>query len=386
MLITIGLLLALAAYSVAGYPLLMALLARWRPLPLNPAPAVNASEGLSVVICTHNGGTQIVDRARNLLSCHWDGPLQIIVYCDGCTDDTAALLKALNEPRLHLIEKQERRGKAAGLNAAIPTCTYPRVVLCDGRQTFAEDTLEKLAAPFADSQVAAVSGLLEIAGSTSGGGQGVDLYWRIERKLREWEGQFDSVIGCTGAVCALRRDLYEPLPVDTLLDDVVIPMRLAVAGGRIVFEPTARAFDPQSLDPAREQLRKLRTLVGNYQLLERYPAWMLPWRNRLWWQLISHKYLRLLVPWLLIAIALLTLLAPKSALIGLLLAGQTLAYGAAAFGLAFPQVRHRALTLPAGFVLLQWSCLKALLAYAKNRRDLLALWRPASSIPTLPTS
>jgi cellulose synthase/poly-beta-1,6-N-acetylglucosamine synthase-like glycosyltransferase len=311
--------------------------------------------------------------------------LEIVIYCDGCTDDTAARLQGLADPRLRVIEVAERRGKAAGLNAAIPACAHERVVLGDVRQSFAEDTLEKLVAPFADPQVAAVSGLLEIADSASGGGRGVDFYWRLERQLREWEGRFDSVIGCTGAVCAIRRELFEPLPEDTLLDDVVIPMRMAVAGGRIIFEPQARAFDPQVLDPAREPIRKLRTLVGNYQMIERYPAWLLPWRNRLWWQLISHKYLRLLVPWLLIAIALLTLLAAKTALIWLLLVGQVLAYGAAAVGLRFPQLRHRLVTLPAGFVLLQWSCLKALLAYLKHRRDLLALWRPVSP-PASPPS
>jgi cellulose synthase/poly-beta-1,6-N-acetylglucosamine synthase-like glycosyltransferase len=379
------LMLALVTYSVLGYPLLMALLARWRPQPLRPVAGAFAGEGLSVVICTHNSGTQILERVRNLLACRWNGPLEIVIYCDGCTDDTAARLQGLADPRLRVIEAAERRGKAAGLNAAIPACAHERVVLGDVRQRFAEDTLEKLVAPFADPQVAAVSGLLEIADSASGGGRGVDFYWRLERQLREWEGRFDSVIGCTGAVCAIRRELFEPLPGDTLLDDVVIPMRMAVAGGRIVFEPQARAFDPQVLDPAREPIRKLRTLVGNYQMIERYPAWLLPWRNRLWWQLISHKYLRLLVPWLLIAIALLTLLAAKTALIWLLLVGQVLAYSAAAAGLRFPRLRHRLVTLPAGFVLLQWSCLKALLAYLKHRRDLLALWRPAPP-PTSPPS
>jgi cellulose synthase/poly-beta-1,6-N-acetylglucosamine synthase-like glycosyltransferase len=316
---------------------------------------------------------------HNLYSCDWSGPLEVIVFCDGCSDSTAELARSTSHANLRIVESPTPRGKAAGLNVALPLCTYPLVVLCDVRQSFAPDALQKLVAPFADPTVAAVSGLLDIAPSDTGSGRGVDLYWRLETFLRTWEGQFDSVIGCTGAICAIRRDLYTPLPEDTLLDDVVIPMRLAVAGRRVLYEPAARAFDPQSLDPEREKTRKRRTLVGNFQMMERYPAWMLPWKNRLWWQLICHKYLRLLVPWLLIAVALLTALAPKTPFILLLIIGQGGAYTCALAGWLLPRVRSRFLTVPTGFMLLQFSCLTAFFAYLKHRKNYLALWQQPSS-------
>jgi cellulose synthase/poly-beta-1,6-N-acetylglucosamine synthase-like glycosyltransferase len=370
--------LGLLLYVQAGYPLLMAGLARLRPRPLRPqGPDVRA---LSVVVCARNAGEAMVMRLQNLLASDWQGQLEVLVYCDGCSDHTAALAESLEDSRVRVIRGETPLGKALALNVAIPLCRHAHVVLCDVRQRFAPDVLQRLAAPFADPEVAAVSGRLEIAPSVAGGGQGVDLYWRMERKLREWESGYDSVIGCTGAVCAIRRDDFEPLEPGTLLDDVVIPMRLAARGGRIIFEPRALAFDPQTLDPARERVRKLRTLVGNYQMLLRHPEWLLPWRHRLWWQLLSHKYLRLTMPWLLIGIAVLTLQAPRSGWTLALAAAQGLAYACALLGLVLPHLRWKPLTVPAGFLLLQWSCLRALLAFLVHRRDLRALW-PATPAP-----
>lgn len=371
-------LLALVAYAHAGYPLLMAFLARWRPRALDPHEDDKA--GLSIVVCARDAGAAITARLENLLACAWEKDLEILVFCDGCADDTAERAQALGDARVRVIEAPEPRGKAAALNQAVPACRFAQVVLCDVRQTFHPEALRHLTRPLLDPDVAAVSGLLEIAPSAAGGGQGVDVYWKMERKLREWEGRFDSVIGCTGAICAIRRDAFTPLEPDAILDDVEIPMRMAVAGGRVFYEPRARAFDPQSLDPAKEKIRKLRTLVGNYQLICRYPEWLLPWRNRLWWQLISHKYLRLVVPWLLVCIAMATLLAPPLAWVRLLAAAQVAAYGCAMAGLLLPRARWKVLTIPAGFVLLQWSCLQALFAFLRHRRDLRALWKtPARS-------
>lgn len=374
--------LFLIFYAFAGYAMLMACLARGFPKSWRAGPPAAEPQGVSVVLCVRNAEATLEARLQNLFDCAVEGELELIVYCDGCTDRTVAILKNWTPGTLRVIESPVQRGKAAGLNAAIPLCTHPIVVLCDVRQSFAPDALVKLTAPFSNPTVAAVSGLLDIAASDSGGGRGVDLYWKLETWLRQWEGRFDSVIGCTGAICAIRRDLYSPLPEDTLLDDVVIPMRMAVAGGRVLYEPEARAFDPQTLDPVREKNRKRRTLVGNFQMLERYPTWLLPWKNRLWWQLISHKYLRLLVPWLLIAIVILTFFAPKTPLMILLCVGQTVAYTCAFVGHLFPAQRSRLLTIPAGFVLLQISCLAAFFAYLKHRKNYLALWR----LPAAPRS
>jgi cellulose synthase/poly-beta-1,6-N-acetylglucosamine synthase-like glycosyltransferase len=372
-LLVLILCLLLIGYAHAGYPLLMALLARVRSQPVHADGSLPA--GISIVLSVYNAESRIQDRLRNLLACHWPGELEILVFCDGCTDATAEKVTELQDTRLRVICHPQQRGKATALNEAIPACRFPVIILCDARQDFHPDALVRLVRPFSDPQVGAVSGLLEIAPSTTGSGQGMDLYWKIERKLREWEGRVDSVIGCTGAIYAIRQDLFLPLHPATLLDDVVVPMNIVVSGHRVLYEPEAVAYDPQTLNPVLEKKRKLRTLAGNYQLMEQFPGWMLPWKNRTWWQLISHKYLRLVVPWLLLAVLLISLAAPKSLVVWLLLAGQILAYGAAGAGLLLPGLKSRLFTVPAGFLLLQITCLRALEAYLQARRDALSLWQ-----------
>jgi poly-beta-1,6-N-acetyl-D-glucosamine synthase len=131
-------------------------------------------------------------------------------------------------------------------------------------------------------------------------GDGVGLYWRYEKWLRRNESLVWSTLGATGAIYAMRRHLWLPLPGDTLLDDVLAPMRVVLAGSRVVFEEQARAFDRAAVDAAAETRRKRRTLAGNYQILVHEPRLLLPWANPVWVQYLSHKIGRLLVPWALV--------------------------------------------------------------------------------------
>jgi cellulose synthase/poly-beta-1,6-N-acetylglucosamine synthase-like glycosyltransferase len=358
--------LLLLACAYAGYPLLIAALARTRG---KSPPLAESQERppVSVVLCVHNEASRIARRLANLRATDYPADrLEIIVISDGSTDDTVAAAQATNTRDLQVIELAERRGKPAALNTGIAAARGEVVVLADARQEFASDTIPHLVRHFADPSVGAVSGALEIAPAASGVAGGVDAYWRIERALRAAEARWDSCIGCTGAVYALRRELFEPLPEDTLIDDVVVPMRIAVRGKRVLFDPAAIAHDPQTLEPERESIRKQRTLAGNFQMLFRHPGWLLPWRNRLWWQLAAHKYLRLAGPPLLLA-----LFATNAALLDLpayrwLFWGQCAFHGCALLGLAFRRLRLPVFTLPAGFVFLNLMIVSGLWYYLRG--------------------
>jgi cellulose synthase/poly-beta-1,6-N-acetylglucosamine synthase-like glycosyltransferase len=153
-------------------------------------------------------------------------------------------------------------------------------------------------ANFADDTVGAVSGELVLLDSDAReASNGVGLYWRYEKKLRAMESDIHSVPGATGAIYAIRRELFVPLTPGTILDDVTVPMRIVLAGKRAIFDPAARAYDVVTQTPDDEYEKKKRTLTGNYQLFAEIPEMLVPWRNPIFVQVLSHKAGRLIVPY-----------------------------------------------------------------------------------------
>ena len=352
---------AAVAYTFVGYGALMALLARGRGVK---SAATAPPPDVCAVIVAHNEEPRIAARIENLLAADYPAEkLRVLLVSDGSTDATLARAAASDPARVTVLAQPVRAGKAAGLNAALAQATGDIIVFTDARQRFAPDAIARLAAHFADPRIGAVSGALEIDAARSAAGHGVDAYWRYERSLRAAESRFDSCIGCTGAIYAIRRTLFTPLPADTVLDDVVIPLRLAVAGHRVIHDPAALAFDPQPLEPAAELLRKRRTLAGNFQMLFRHPAWLLPAHNRLWWQLISHKYLRLSAPIFLLILLTASAALAAHPLYGIALALQLAFYLAATLGLVFPALRGKLFALPAGFLFLNLTVIRAFFDY-----------------------
>lgn len=345
--------LAALGYTFLGYPMLIGLLAKVAGRP--PAKSPPAQPPLvSVVLVAFNEEDRILPRVANLLAASYPADrLEVLVVTDGSTDGTVAKLRALAELRVRVLAREQRSGKSACLNAAIPQARGEIVVLCDARQRFAPHTISELVANFSDPALGAVSGSLEIDPAATGVGGGVDLYWKLEKFIRASEGRFSSTIGATGAVYAIRRELFQPIPEDTLLDDVVIPMQIAVNHGkRVSFDPTAPAYDPQTTDPVKEKRRKLRTLAGNFQMLAQHPGWLLPWRTGLWWQLLSHKYSRIVAP-----VFMVTMFASNAALTGqplyrLVFTAHLAFYALALLGLALPALRWKPFSVPAGFVFL----------------------------------
>jgi hypothetical protein len=190
---------------------------------------------------------------------------------------------------------------------------------------------------FRDPAIGAVSGELildcETAMSDSSVAEGVGAYWTYEKWLRRGESMVGSTVGVTGAIYAMRSWLWQPLPADTLLDDVLGPMRVVMRGYRVTFDSLAHAFDTTSKTASAELVRKVRTLAGNFQLLAQEPRLLLPGLNPVWLQFMSHKVARLLVPYALVALLLSSMaLAPRSWFYAAACAAQLAFYLLAAYG------------------------------------------------------
>jgi cellulose synthase/poly-beta-1,6-N-acetylglucosamine synthase-like glycosyltransferase len=265
---------------------------------------------VSFVLAAHNEAQRVAVR-RDELSALLRGAGvsgEVIVVSDGSTDGTAAAARAGAGEHIRVIEITENVGKAEAISRAVASATGDVIVLADARQRWAADALGLLLENFADATVGGATGDLFLE-SAPGVTAGVGLYWRYEKAVRKLESRLHSTVGATGAISAVRRELFRAIPRRTILDDVYWPMRVVMQGFRVVHDGRAKAFDRLPEKPLDEFRRKVRTLSGNFQLVCRLPALLVPWRNPLWIQFLSHKLLRLAVPWLLI-----TLLVASAAL------------------------------------------------------------------------
>lgn len=325
------------AYVYAGYP---ALLAVWaavtRRAPDAPLEGDARLPGVSVVIAARNEARRLPARIENLLASDYPRDrLQIVIASDGSTDGTVeAVAPYARSVDLVMLPPG---GKARALNAAAAHAVHPILVFTDARQRFAPDAIRRLVRHFSRLSVGAVSGELvldcEQGASQSTVGDGVGAYWRYEKWLRRREAIVGSTLGATGAIYAMRRSLWEPLPPGTILDDVLGPMRVVLRRRRVIFDATALAFDEASAHAAAELRRKVRTLAGNFQLLALEPRLLVPLVNPVWLQFVSHKLARLMVPYALVALLIASAwLAPRSAVFGAALGAQLLFYALAAYG------------------------------------------------------
>jgi biofilm PGA synthesis N-glycosyltransferase PgaC len=301
--------LAVLAYTFGGYVLwlwLRSLFYKRRVMRAALVPSV------SIVMVVRNEEGALEDKVRNLLELDYPTEqLQTVVVSDGSTDRTEAILRRYAEnPRVHVLMNSLQQGKASGLNDAMAWTQGEIVVFTDARQRIESGALRLLTENFADPEVGCVSGELMLGDCESGEVvNGTGLYWRIEKRVRELESSTGSVVGATGALYAVRRELIPAVPAGTILDDVYIPMCVARSGARVVFDGRARAWDAPDLGAQREFRRKVRTLSGNYQLLQIAP-WLLRGENPLRFQFISHKLLRLLAPFALAAALISTVFLP----------------------------------------------------------------------------
>lgn len=362
----------LLVHVFVGYPVLVWLQARLWPRPVARRTILPR---VSIVVAVHDGARYLRAKLTNLQALDYPAELIDIVFaCDGCHDNTVSMARRSTDPRLTVLDFPNRRGKAACLNDAVALTQGEVLLFTDIRQKLSPTALTELVANLADPTVGAVGGELHMENIRTGFAQGVDFYWRYEKGIRHAESRSGSTIGVSGALYAIRRALWRPLPAGTVLDDVLVPMRVAAQGKRVVFEPRAMAWDQPSQVPEDERRRKIRTLAGNYQLMQLEPWLLVPWRNPLWLRFVSHKLLRLLAPWLIVALTVSTgLLVTRHPMYAVAFA--CLIAGAILVGVA--RLRPRLgrllpLRIAVAFFYLNLFAAQALLAFARNRR--LHLW------------
>lgn len=372
------LMMGLAGWCYAGYPLLMFARARWfgedpkRAVPVSGWPAV------SVVVAVRNEAAGLAARVENLLGQEYAGALEVLVVCNGCTDATEAEAARLAraDGRVRVLVSAAEEGKAGALNLGVAAATAPFVVFADGRQRFRADAVRELVSGFVDPAVGVVSGRTVQGESALPSVHGVGMYWGFETRLRLAESRTGSMVQAQGAIYAIRRELFEEIPPNTILDDVYLPARIALRGYRLVLNPDAIAEDVPAAAQGDEYRRKLRTMTGNLQLLRLLPALLSPRANPLFFRFVSHKLLRVATPLLLLGVLVLGGFLPLVPY-RLFAAAQLAGYVLGTLGLVY---RTRWLSVPAAVVLVHAAVLHALLT---PHRDARTVWASAAAGPAV---
>ncbi|MFP5353803.1 MAG: glycosyltransferase [Gemmatimonadota bacterium] len=294
LLLALGCAIALAVIWL-GYPLMIAALAALKGERRRAGGDV--AQRVSVVITTRDPETVIRARVADVLAGEYPPELlEVVVAVDHLGEVQAASLLELGEG-VRVVAGPPPGGKAATLNAGVAASTGEILVFTDAAQRFDRHAIPRLVAALGDERLGAVSGALHI-GRDGRPRTLAERYWMFERWLRLKEARVHSAVGVTGAIYAMRRSCWHPLPSGLILDDLYGPMQLVLRGFHVGFEPSAQAYDDRRFAPAQEFRRKARTLTGVVQLCAWLPDVLVPWRNPIWIQFVFHKLLRLATPYL----------------------------------------------------------------------------------------
>ncbi|HEV7993309.1 MAG TPA: glycosyltransferase [Gemmatimonadaceae bacterium] len=287
------------------YPAVIGLLAATRR-GARGAPAEHASASLprvTAIVATRADPVSVRERVEDLLRGDYPAELlDVIVAYDARTTEPP-LEWAAGDGRVRVVRGDEPGGKAAALNAGVRAATSEVLVFGDSGQRFGANAISLLVAAVTKPGVGAASGRLELSRGANAPALPLRLYWSLERWLRRREAQVHSAVGVTGAIYAMRRGAWTPLPAGLILDDLYVPMRLVLDGHRVDFVDGARAYETRATTDTNEYRRKVRTLTGVWQLCAWLPETLIPVRNPVWAQFVAHKLLRLLTPyWLLVCL------------------------------------------------------------------------------------
>ncbi|PWC35990.1 glycosyltransferase family 2 protein [Azospirillum sp. TSO35-2] len=383
--------IVLQGFHYVGYPAIMLALASLRPRPVDKRPLTPT---VSMIISAFNEAETILAKLQNTLELDYP-QLEIIVVSDGSDDGTPAMVErfagqsggraiiGLHDPR--------RRGKGAAMNRGAAVATGEILVFSDANAFYLTDALRRLVAGFADPSVGCVSGrkmvkAADAQGRVSPVGEPDGWYWRYENRIRCWESAVGSTVSVVGEILAIRRALYRPVPETIINDDAYLGLAVQRSGYRVVCEETAVCWEYPSTSVRDEVARRRRMTAGRYQILLRPANW--PWqRPQAVFSLFAHKFLRLLLPLLMVGALLgnaaLALDWPMPAPMLVLLVLQAGFYGLALLGLLLERsgrkwrLPHVAYYLTASNL----GALHGLIGYARGTQGV--LWAKARRTPIL---
>lgn len=367
----------LIAYTYLLFPALVFLRSR---LSRRPSKTADITPNVSMIIAAHNEANSIGAKLDNLLALDYPRDrLEVIIASDGSTDGTEAIVRRYADRGIKLLALP-RQGKAPALNAAVAASRGEILVFSDANSLYAPDAIRALVRPFADPEVGGVAGNQRYLNkrSVSAAGEGEHSYWNFDRKLKQFQSEAGNAISATGAIYAIRRSLFQPVPAG-VTDDFVTSTRVIAQGYRLVFAPEAVACEPVAGTSGAEFGRKVRVITRGLRAVLVMRELLNPFRYGFYaFQLFSHKVLRRLAVFPLLVLSLATpFLWGHGLFYQLALLAQLAFYGCAVLGLLLGKTRLgrlKVFSLPFFFCMVNLAAFLAVWNIVRGRR--VDRWEP----------
>ena len=374
-------------YTYLGYGFILYLMLRIRRIIKGKRPEIffgwDDLPTCTLLIAAYNEENFISEKIRNTLALEYpEGKLEVIFITDGSTDRTPDILKEY--PQIKLLHQTERKGKVAAMHRALAYVKTEVIIFTDANTELNKDALSKISRHYAEESVGADAGekRIKVKELADAGTAGEGFYWRYESILKDWDSELYSTIGAAGELFSVRSDLYQTVENDTILDDFMISMLIAIKGYRIIYEPEAFAIETASENITEELKRKIRIAAGGIQSILRLKELLNIFRfGTLSFQYISHRVLRWTIsPFLLVLVLILNISIPiynDNPIYSLLLLGQVIFYLLALFGLIFEQkyIRIKLFFIPYYFCVMNYAVMAGIKRYWGRQQS--ALWEKA---------
>lgn len=365
--------IAIILYVYVGHPLVVYLLARLRPCGWSQA---DVPLSVAVYISAFNEERGIRRKIQNLLEQDYQMPYTIVVANDGSSDGTADIVRSFGDPRIVLHDFKRNRGKAAMQNEVVPTLAHDIVIFSDATAVWPKDAIRKIARNFHEPQVGCVAvDLLFVSERNGVVERGQSAYWKYERFLRKYGALVKTNIVASGATYAIRRSLFAPIRED-IGEDLSNPLRIAMMGMRVVFDPDVVVEETSSSTHTSELKMRTRIAVRNVTGLASYFKYLRPRYGFAAYQLLVHKYLRVFC-WVPLIVALVTNFVLRNvAPFGYLLIAHVTMYALALIGYINTKLgkKSRFTYLFYYFMLLNYTCMIGFINYVQGVRR--PTWAP----------
>jgi biofilm PGA synthesis N-glycosyltransferase PgaC len=387
MIITLWISLFIAFYTFVGYGFLLYFIIKIkRAIKGKPGiPAVSDDDlpTCTLVVAAYNEEHFITQKIANSLQLHYPaGKLKFVFVTDGSSDKTAEIIS--QHPQIQLLHRPERAGKIAAVHRAMEYIDTEVVVFTDANTFLNPEAITRICRHYSDKTVGAVAGekRVQIDTNADASAAGEGFYWKYESALKKWDSELYSVVGAAGELFSVRRNLYQDVPADTVLDDFMISMLIAAQGYRIIYEPEAYALETASENVSEELKRKIRIAAGGIQSILRLKSLLLPFKFPvLSFQYVSHRVLRWTVTPFFLILAFITnfalAFAGKGSFYELLFAGQVLFYLLAILGFIMEKrhIRIKALFIPYYFCVMNYAVLAGIIRYFTTKQS--SVWEKA---------